>query len=94
MTAATFSGRVLQVEVQADPIDVGQVAIYTRHDDSPTFKPAQFVASFDTWDNATTAALHVARSHGVKVKFINQPGFAVQTMHFGPFPVVTGVQQQ
>lgn len=61
-----FSGPVIGVEWQRDPLEPG-FAVYTRHHDSAIFRPAQYVATFPDETTAERAALTLGKAHSVPV---------------------------
>ncbi|WP_028165469.1 hypothetical protein [Bradyrhizobium elkanii] len=65
-TAEIFSGPVIGIEWQRDPLEPG-FAVYKRHDDSPDFKPAQYVESFPDMTTAERAALKLGKAYSVPV---------------------------
>ncbi len=68
-TAEMFAGPVIAVEWQLDPITPGRFAVYTRHDDAPDFKPAQFIASHVDKADAEVTAKNLARIYRVPLEW-------------------------
>lgn len=66
--AEIFSGPVIGIEWQRDPLEPG-FAVYKRHDDSPDFKPAQFVMSSPDRATAERVAIALGRAYSVPVTF-------------------------
>jgi hypothetical protein len=66
--AELFSGPVIGIEWQRDPLEPG-FAVYKRHDDAPDFKPAQFVMSSPDRETAQRVAMALGRVHSVPVTF-------------------------
>lgn len=65
-----FSGAVIGVEWQRDPMGPG-FAVYTRHNDSRDFKPAQYVDAFPDSTTAERAAIKLGAAHGVPVERVD-----------------------
>ncbi|NYG46382.1 hypothetical protein GGD67_003853 [Bradyrhizobium sp. IAR9] len=64
--AEIFSGPVIGIEWQRDPVEPG-FAVYTRHNDSADFKPAQYVDSFPDATTAERAAMTLGEACSVPV---------------------------
>jgi hypothetical protein len=67
--AEIFSGPVIGIEWQRDPVEPGRFAVYTRHNDSPNFKPAQYVDAFPDKGTAERAANTLGEAYSVPVTF-------------------------
>jgi hypothetical protein len=65
----SFHGPIIGVEYQPDPCERGRFAAYTRHDDAPDFKPAQFVGSYCAKASARRVARELGRIHSVPVNY-------------------------
>lgn len=61
-----FSGPVVGVEWQRDQLESG-FAVYTRHNDSAHFKPAQYVGTFPDEVTAERAAVTLGKAYSVPV---------------------------
>lgn len=64
--AELFSGPVIGVEWHRDPLESG-FAVYTRHNDSRDFRPAQYVGTFPDETTAERAALTLGAAYSVPV---------------------------
>lgn len=64
--AELFSGPVVGVEWQRDPLESG-FAVYTRHNDSADFNPAQYVGTFPDETTAERAAVTLGKAYSVPV---------------------------